>query len=216
MNGFAICFAAREVESPEAFGDRLRLLASDLVGRVSNCSIAVLAADGHPDIPAQSFVNTMERPGFDGILVVTGSDVDVDALPEGDVTYEVQQHVVKASSRGTDGERTPGVTLVLAIVRAESLSREEFLTHWAEHHAPLHLRNSPASAWYEQLVVNEPITDDAPAWDGIGLIGYATKDLVDNLFADAEAEAALMNDNATFLDLPRVRALAASEYVYRA
>jgi hypothetical protein len=211
---YVATFVQSAGESEQAFGDRLRALAADLTSRQPSSTAVALVADGHPEIPAESFVNAMAAPPFSGLLLISGT-------PPGDVpgaqsVHRVRPNVIRPAPRGSGGSRTPGVTLVLAINREPSLSFDEFVEYWAERHSQVHLRCSPSTARYEQLVMDEPVSGDAVPFDGIGVLAYSSDDLVDRMFADADAEAELFADVARLVDQPSVVALAVSEYVYGA
>jgi hypothetical protein len=210
---YAATFVARPGESAADLGERLRAAAAELADRHASGRVVVLVADGHPDIPSGSFVDAMAAPDFAGMIVVSGAPID--ELGQARAIYRVRRHVVVPSADHVGSTREPGVTLLLGISRASSLSADEFAAYWADHHAQVHLRCSPTTVRYEQLVVLEVLTEGASAFDGIGVLGYASDDLLHHMFADADAEAELFADVATLVDQPSVRALAVSEYVVR-
>ena len=64
--------------------------------------------------------------------------------------------------------------------------------------------------------VPERETGSVPAWDGVGLLGFASADdWTNGLFDGPEGERAIYEDIPKFLDLGRGETLPASEFVYR-
>ena len=41
------------------------------------------------------------------------------------------------------------------------------------------MASSPGTCHYEQLIIDEVLTPDAPSWDGIGLLSFAMRDWTD-------------------------------------
>lgn len=64
------------------------------------------------------------------------------------------------------GERTPGVNIVTCINKLPALSREEFLRIWYQDHKRVAQETQSTFAYVRNTVVR-PLTEGAPAWDGI-------------------------------------------------
>lgn len=81
--------------------------------------------------------------------------------------YQVDESVPRAYDRNwPDGQATPGVCLLTILRRHPQRSYDEFLQEWHGRHTPKALRIHPL--WnYIRNVVKAPLTDDAPAADGL-------------------------------------------------
>jgi hypothetical protein len=124
--------------------------------------------------------------------------------------------VIKARQRGRDGARSPGFTVVCPSVRASFLTHEQFDAHWRDKHCVIHVASSPGTCHYEQLPVREVLTPDAPWFDGIGLLSFASVvDYSERLFDGEAGRKSIFDDVERFLDLDRGETLPASEFVYR-
>ena len=78
------------------------------------------------------------------------------------------------------------------------------------------MASSPGTCHYEQLIIDEVLTPDAPSWDGVGLLSFATaSDYTERIFDGPEGQKAIYDDVARFLDLEAGETLPTSEYVYR-
>ncbi|RIL03890.1 MAG: hypothetical protein DCC71_14870 [Proteobacteria bacterium] len=111
------------------------------------------------------------------------------------------------------GERSPGVVFVATAVRAPDLDAGEFDAHWRERHAPLALRHHAGMSGYEQLTVKRTLGAPTPNPDGIALLHFPDLASFRERFYDSDAgRDAILADAREFLDLPRCRAILASEY----
>jgi uncharacterized protein (TIGR02118 family) len=213
-DSYAVLFGEHTNESPAERGERTRAIAADLARNAEADSVVLFVADGHPESLVQPTLEAPVPASFRALLNVTGAPRE--ALPPGDVVYRVRSRVIKPRPRGTDGERTPGFTMVVPIVRGSHLSHEQFDAHWRDRHAPLHVRHSPATERYEQVTIDAPVSGSGQPWDGIGLLSFASMQAFDEeLFADADAQRTLLDDAASFSDASRTETLFVSEYTYR-
>jgi uncharacterized protein (TIGR02118 family) len=207
-------FGEHPNESPDERGERTRAIAADLARNTDADSVVLFVADGHPESLVQPTLEAPVPASFRALLLVTGAPSE--ALPLGDAVYRVRSRVIKRRLRGTDGERTPGFTMVVPIVRASDLSHEQFDAHWRDRHAPLHVRHSPATERYEQVAIEATVSGSGRPWDGIGLLSFASRRAFDEeMFADADAQRALLDDATSFSDASRTEVLFVSEYTYR-
>ena len=207
-----ITFRRPADEPAQAFGDRLRKLAEGLAADSRASTVVLFVDDGEVGAPGEA---TAFPASFDGALLVEGTGdvgVDVDLDGSAQVLTVTERRVMKGRSRGRDGARSDGFTILCPSVRSPALSHEEFDAHWRDNHAPIHIASSPGTCHYEHLVL-EP----APgvAWDGVGLLSFASADdYTDRLFGGPEGERAIYEDIPRFLDLEKGETLPASEFVY--
>ena len=125
------------------------------------------------------------------------------------------RRVIKSRPRGVEGQRTEGFTILCPSVRLPSISHEQFDDHWGKTHSGVHVASSPGTCHYEQLVIDDALTPDAPAWDGIGLLSFASApDYTERLFGPGGMEA-IYSDCDNFVDLERGETLPTSEFIYR-
>ena len=97
-----------------------------------------------------------------------------------------------------------GVVMVSAMHRAADITHEQFDHHWRERHAPLALRHHPGMAAYQQNVVEQVLTQNTPAWDGVAVLYFdSPDDLANRLYNDEEGQRVIMQDVARFVDLER-------------
>jgi uncharacterized protein (TIGR02118 family) len=136
---------------------------------------------------------------------VSGRDDDVaaialfrsDALPalDGTETYRVDEHV-----QWDDGRAT--VARISFVRQAPTLTREEFVHHWTEVHAPLAREHHPGICRYVQNVVVESLTPGAPHVDGIAELGFASlDDFRKRMYDSPEGQQIIAADVRTFLDV---------------
>jgi uncharacterized protein (TIGR02118 family) len=107
--------------------------------------------------------------------------------------YRVEERCLK--------EGAGRVFLVAPIVRAAALSPEALDAHWRDVHGPLALQHHVGMCEYRQLVVLERLSPDAPAFDGLSLLGFPDEDaLARRMFDSEEGARALGRDVRCFLD----------------
>lgn len=90
----------------------------------------------------------VKSEGFEGSYLVT------EALP---VAYQ---------KSWADGDKTPGVCLLTLFKQKKNIDYATFLHRWHNSHTPLSLKIHPL--WhYNRNVVEEKMSDNSNAWDGI-------------------------------------------------
>ena len=87
------------------------------------------------------------------------------------------------------------VKMVVLLVRNESLSYEEFLTYWEEHHVPL-VEELPD---VERYVTSHPTDPEEAAYDGVAEVYFEDMEDLGAAF-ESEAGQALQEDAAEFSD----------------
>jgi EthD domain len=198
-------------ETPAQFGQRLRSAAEALADDDRATEVVAFVDDGESGAPkeAHAYAST-----FDGALVFSG--LPLDAAPTPDAAYAVGRRVIKARDRGRDGARTEGFTILCPSVRLPFLTHEQFDAHWRDNHSRVHVKASPGTCHYEQLIINEALTPDAPEWDGVGLLSFASAtEYTERLFDGEAGQKAIFEDIPRFVDIERGETLPATEYVYR-
>ena len=120
------------------------------------------AAGGHGDAVA-----VRRRPG-------RGRGSRPPSCPSPTPRTRSTRRVIKARDRGRDGDRSEGFTVVCPSVRAPFLTHDQFDAHWRDNHSRIHVASSPGTCHYEQLIIDEVLTPDAPSWDGVGLLSFAS------------------------------------------
>ena len=198
-------------ETPREFGKRLRAVAGALVADERAREVVLLVDDGETGAPPSA---TAYPCAFDAALVTSG--LPFETIPSPDAAFAIGRRVIKARERGRDGARSSGFTIVCPSVRAPFLSHEEFNAHWRDNHSRIHVESSPGTCHYEQLIIDEALTPDAPEWDGVGLLSFANEtEYTERLFDGEAGQRAIFEDIPRFLDLERGETLPATEYVYR-
>jgi hypothetical protein len=198
-------------ETPADFGARLRAAAGELAEDDRATEVVLLVADGESGAPpeASAYPST-----YDAALVTSG--IPLDTVPTPDAAYAVGRRVIKARDRGRDGARTEGFTVVCPSIRIPALTHEEFDAHWRDNHSRVHVKASPGTCHYEQLIINGALTPDAPEWDGVGLLSFASAtEYTERLFDGEVGQRAIFEDIPRFVDIERGETLPATEYVYR-
>ena len=95
------------------------------------------------------------------------------------------------------------VSMVSLMRRNPAITREAFVRHWLDRHAPLALRRHVGLADYHQYVVTETLTADTPTIDGVAWLGFVTRSDFEARFFDSdEGRAEIMADVARFMDRP--------------
>jgi hypothetical protein len=198
-------------ETPGAFGSRLRATATELAGDERVRELVLFVDDGESGAPPEA---SAYPSSFDAALVTTG--LPLEAVPTPDAAFAVGRRVIKARERGRDGARTEGFTILCPSVRIASLSHDEFDAHWRDNHSRVHVEASPGTCHYEQLIIDEALTPDAPEWDGVGLLSFASAaDYTERLFDGEAGQRAIFEDIPRFVDIERGETLPTTEYVYR-
>ncbi|NHX36595.1 MULTISPECIES: EthD family reductase [Halolamina] len=87
------------------------------------------------------------------------------------------------------------VKMVVLLVRKESLSYEEFLTHWEEEHVPL-VEELPG---VERYVTSHPTDPEKSAYDGVAEVYFEDMGTLGAAFESGAGEA-LLADAEAFSD----------------
>jgi uncharacterized protein (TIGR02118 family) len=100
-------------------------------------------------------------------------------------------------------EEPTAVKMVSFVARAEHLTRDEFVRHWTEQHAPLARRHHVGLADYTQNVVRRALTPGGGAVDGIAELRFRTRDDFEHRFYDSdEGRALIRRDVQRFIARP--------------
>jgi uncharacterized protein (TIGR02118 family) len=139
-----------------------------------------------------------------------GRAQDLDDLPSRHELYAVARevnvfrvdpfHVIDRARTWADGEYAPGLKYVSFVRRAEALSHQQFVRHWAEVHAPLARTHHIGLAGYTQNVVRSTYTPGGAGIDGVAELQFATRADFDDRFYDSdEGKAIIRADVAQFI-----------------
>jgi uncharacterized protein (TIGR02118 family) len=159
--------------------------------------LAALADRGAAVHPALTDQGPYARGTPFGAFVV--GDADLDASGAGAVVWawRVDEFVPRS------GPSDCAVAMVSLMRRRPAGTRDEFVTHWIERHAPLALRRHVGLADYHQFVVREELTPGVPEIDGIAQLGFLTRaDFETRFFDSDDGRAEIMADVARFMDRP--------------
>jgi hypothetical protein len=166
----------------------------EVVAHVPNSAVRSIAPRGLA--PASRFAAAVET---EGVRVVDVARV-LARTPfiEGCLAYRVEERVIREGGASL-------ITLVAPVHRARDTTPPAFDRHWRDVHAPLALRHHTGMCEYRQLVVVESLTDGAPDYDGIGLLGFPSRGWLEHGLAPSrEARAALDEDLRRFVDVARI------------
>jgi len=129
--------------------------------------------------------------------------------------YVTSEHVQRAPvEQAALRTRTPGVKLVAAVARAESLSHEDYVRGWLGRHAPLVLAD-PSVSGYKTSVVDARLSPEAADYDGIAELYFSSE-------ADYDRHVQLSRDEKKPIraditrGISRVATWKVGEYVIRA
>lgn len=104
------------------------------------------------------------------------------------------------------------VTRLVFVRRHPDLTHDQFVEHWTTVHTPLARRHHPGLGRYVQHVITDALTPDAPAFDGLAELGFASRaDLRDRMYDSEDGREAVAADVASFLDLRAGRRLTGSD-----
>jgi hypothetical protein len=210
-DAYLLGFRRAEAESISAFGERLQKLATAAASDRRVRTAVLFTADASVGAPAGA---STPKPSLHGALLLRG--LPEAELPASDFALAIDRRVVKARSRGRDGARSPGFTVLCPSVRAAKLTHDQFNAHWRDNHGPIHVASSPGTCHYEQLPVSRVVRGTVPAWDGVGLLSFASADdFAQRMFDGERGKRAIYEDIPRFLTLEAGETLAASEYVFR-
>jgi hypothetical protein len=123
-----------------------------------------------------------------------------------------------------DGARSPGVLMLTLLERPERLGRDAWIAHWHEVQSPVSEEIQPRMRYVRNEVVR-PVTPGAPPFEGIVEECWPSKAHVTDpmLFYLAEGSEERLRAHVSrmlesvrgFLDLPRIRSFAMSEYLVK-
>jgi len=165
--------------------------------------VAVAWRAGEGELPAGRRL-VVADPGDDqGLHAVAWIEDAPEWVGGGVDVYEVESTV-----RWDDLGGPAPVTRLVLVRRHRDLTHEQFAEHWGTVHPPLARAHHPGLARYVQHEITDSLTPDAPPFDGLAELGFAsTADLRDRLYGDDADRAAIDADVATFLDVPSGRLL---------
>jgi uncharacterized protein (TIGR02118 family) len=113
--------------------------------------------------------------------------------------YRTTEIVQRAPGTPPSLGRTPGVKLLVTLARAPGQSRDSFVRHWLERHAPLALQHHDVVR-YATNVVEERLSPDAPDYDGFAELVFPTPDALETrLYRSREGQAEIERDLGRFL-----------------
>ena len=194
-------------ESPESFGRWVRDTAAGLAEKSGATTIVAFVDDGSVGAPPEA----VGPCRYDGGLLTTG--VAQADLPDAAAAFRVRRRVIKARARGRHGARSAGFTRVFLVNRADHIDHQEFDDHWRDVHSRVHVESSPGTRHYEQLIIDESLTADAPRWDGFTLLSFGSYEDFSERRYGPGGEKAIAADSKQFVSSP-TETVATSEFVY--
>lgn len=126
---------------------------------------------------------------------------DVAGFMGGAHAYVTSEHVQKSTAPAAPlGTRSPGIKMICPMVRAPGLTHEAFVDHWLHRHVPLAFRHHPGVVRYVTNVVDERLSPDGPALDGIAELHFASAESRrDQMFDSPEGERIIREDMGRFI-----------------
>lgn len=121
------------------------------------------------------------------------------------------------------GQRTPGFSQLALLQRPSRLSPQQWLSTWLDSHTEVAL-HTQSTFLYRQNVVRRPITESAPACDGIVEEGFPAAAMTSQqvFYAAnnsparcAEHQKSMFESCARFIDFDKIDVCPTSEYVYQ-
>lgn len=165
--------------------------------------VAVAWRSGEGELPAGRRLVVADPGAARGIHAVAWLDAEPEWVGGGVDVYEVESAV-----RWDELGGPAPVTRLVLVRRRPDLTHEQFAEHWGTVHPPLARAHHPGLARYVQHLISDALTPDAPAFDGLAELGFASDaDLRDRLYRDDAGRAAIDADVATFLDVTAGRLL---------
>lgn len=129
--------------------------------------------------------------------------------------------ILSDARRALTGKRTPGFCLVTAITRLPAISYDEFIRIWHNDHKRV-ASDTQGSFSYVRNTVIRPLTENAPAWDGIVEEGFPIEALTDpEVWYDSSGDPEryqrrlqeMMASCQRFLDLSKIDSHPMAEYL---
>jgi len=125
---------------------------------------------------------------------------DVAGFMGGAHAYATTEHVQKAGPERQLGQRTVGVKMFCPLRRRPGMTHAQFADHWLTTHVPLALAHHPHLVRYVTNVVDQTLSDGAPAWDGFAELSFANPaDARERMFGSPEGERIVRADIARFI-----------------
>ena len=126
---------------------------------------------------------------------------DVAGFMGGAHAYATTEHVQKSTAPAAPlGTRSPGVKMVCPMVRAPGLTHAAFVDHWLGRHVPLALQHHPGLVRYVTNVVDERLSPDGPALDGVGELHFASEaSRREAMFDSPDGERIIREDMSRFI-----------------
>jgi hypothetical protein len=129
--------------------------------------------------------------------------------------YAVEEVVQKDYERtwGAD-EPSPGLKLLCSITSRPGMTHDDFLAHWRNNHGPLAVRHQPGFWHYVQNHIQEPLGEQTPYLDGIGVLHFRDAgDIYTGMYDSDEGQRLIVEDTERFLDNDKNTVLPTKEYL---
>jgi uncharacterized protein (TIGR02118 family) len=137
---------------------------------------------------------------------------DVAGFMGGAQAYVTSEHVQRAPAETVaSGARTPGDKLFACLERRPGLSRDGFVRHWLDRHAPLALRHHGTTRYVTSVV--EERLGEGPPYDGFGELSFPPAEIERHIYLSPEGRAEIEADIPRFIGT--VHAYLVAEYVER-
>lgn len=115
------------------------------------------------------------------------------------------------------GERSPGLVTVALVHRNPLLDPRTFRELWYGHQSPMSEQLQPRLRYVRNSVVH-PVTPGAPPLDGVVVESWESEAVVSDIEAfhngDLENLTVMLDSVMTVFDMPRLRSVAMSEYLF--
>jgi len=158
---------------------------------------------GALDLPAGLRLVVADPGGDGGVAAVAWLHAEPEWVGGGVDVYAAEAH-----AQWDDLAGHPEVVQLVFVRRHPDLTHDQFVEHWTTVHPPLARAHHPGLARYVQHVITDALTPDAPTFDGMAELAFATRDdQRDRTYGSDEDRAAIAADVATFLDVAAGRRL---------
>jgi hypothetical protein len=115
------------------------------------------------------------------------------------------------------GTRSPGLVTVAIVHRNPLLDARTFRELWYDHQSPMSERVQPRLRYVRNTVAH-PVTRGAPPVDGIVVESWPSVEVVSDVVAFHDGDpgnlTVMLDSVGTVFDLPRLRSVAMSEYLF--
>jgi uncharacterized protein (TIGR02118 family) len=136
---------------------------------------------------------------------------DVARFLGGADAYVTAEHVQRTPATLPTG-RTLGEKLFACLERVPGMTREAFVAHWLERHAPLALRHHDTTR-YVTNVVTDRASPDSPPYDGFAELTFPPGEMQRHMYLTPEGQREVEADIPRFIG--KVQAYVVSEHVQR-